>query len=73
MDIDRVRADNAAVTDAERKGGLIINSGREHTEYVACISYDLVRSLGFGNSTRLKANDSCIVLQSDHGGLRQTK
>ena len=29
VDIDRIRADNAEVTDAERKGGLIINSGRK--------------------------------------------
>ena len=29
VDIDRIRADNSEITDAERKGGLIINSGRE--------------------------------------------
>lgn len=29
VDIDRIRADNAEITDAERKGGLIINSGRK--------------------------------------------
>ncbi|KAK9868807.1 hypothetical protein WJX84_002562 [Apatococcus fuscideae] len=32
VDIDRIRADNAAVTDAERKGGLIINSGPNLTK-----------------------------------------
>ena len=29
VDIDRVRADNEARTDVERKQGLVINSGRE--------------------------------------------
>lgn len=29
MDVDRIRADNEARVDAERKGGLIINTGRE--------------------------------------------
>jgi hypothetical protein len=29
VDIDRIRADNDKLTDAERKNGLVINSGRE--------------------------------------------
>ncbi len=31
VDIDRVRADNDARTDVQRKAGLIINSGRTAT------------------------------------------
>lgn len=29
MDIDRIRADNDLLVEAERKNGLVINSGRE--------------------------------------------
>lgn len=29
VDIDRIRADNDKLLDAERKNGLVINSGRE--------------------------------------------
>ena len=29
VDVDRIRADNEARTDVERKAGLIINTGRE--------------------------------------------
>ena len=32
VDVDRIRADNEARTDAERKQGLIINTGREWAE-----------------------------------------
>ena len=41
VDIDRIRADNAARTDVERKSGLIIWSGRKNALLLLLLLYKL--------------------------------